>query len=75
VLNRFNDAPTIQLQLVVLKQAIRVSAVTNYSKTFKINGIDTEHGKEMGDLAIPFLSICRMLLITLLHLIYINHGT
>jgi hypothetical protein len=58
-----------------LKQAIRVLAVTNYSKTFKINGIDTENGKEMGDLAIPFLGICRMLLITLLHLIHINDGT
>ena len=46
MLNRFNGAPTIHLPLVVLKLAIIVLAVTNYSKTFKINGIDTENGKE-----------------------------
>jgi hypothetical protein len=46
VLNRFNSAPTIHLPLVVLKLAIIVLAVTNYSKTFKNNGIDTENGKE-----------------------------
>jgi hypothetical protein len=46
VLNRFNGAPTIHLPLVVLKLAIRVLAVTNYSKTLQVKGIDTENGKE-----------------------------
>jgi hypothetical protein len=45
VLNRFNVAPTIHLPLFVLKLAIIVLAVTNYSKNFKIEGIDIENGK------------------------------
>jgi hypothetical protein len=45
VLNLFNGAPTIHLPLAVLKLAVIVIAVTNYSKAFKINGIDTENGK------------------------------
>ena len=46
VLNKFNGAPTLHLPLVVLKLAIIVLAVTNYSKNLKIKGIDTENGKE-----------------------------
>jgi hypothetical protein len=46
MLNRLNGAPTIHLPLAILKLAIIVLAVTNYSKTLKIKGIETEMGKK-----------------------------